>query len=72
MILEVLAETPSRLHALRAGLANDELDRPLGQGERSFKRDLTHLIYCAERGTDPIFQALILQEPFLPRIHARA
>ena len=70
LILEVLAATPSRLHELRAGMADDELDRPLGQGERSFKRDLTHLIYCAERGTIPIYYALAANEPFMPRIHA--
>ncbi|MDE2635982.1 MAG: DinB family protein [Chloroflexota bacterium] len=70
LILDVLTATPSRLHDLRASLADDDLDRPLGQGERSFKRDLTHLIYCAERGSDPIFQALILNEPFIARIHA--
>lgn len=70
LILEVLAAAPKRLKDLSAGLTDHELDRPLGQGERSFKRDLTHLIYCAERGTDPIFHALILKEPFIPRIHA--
>ncbi len=70
LILGVLTATPSRLHELRAGLSDAQLDVPLVEGERSFKRNLTHLIYCAERGTDPIFHALILQEPFLPRIHA--
>lgn len=70
LILDVLAATPVRLRALSAGLADDEIDRPLGHGERSFKRDLMHLIYCAERGSDPIFHALILKEPFIPRIHA--
>lgn len=70
LILDVLAATSSRLHELRAGLADDDLDRPLGQGERSFKRDLTHLIYCAERGTIPIYYALAANTPFMPRIHA--
>ena len=32
LIQEVLTATPSRLHELRAGLADHELDRPLGQG----------------------------------------
>ena len=70
LILAVLDATPSRLNALRAGLTDADLNRPLGDGERSFKRDLTHLIYCAERGTDPIFHALLLKEPFIARIHA--
>ncbi len=70
LILQVLAATPGRLQNLSAGLSDAELTTPLGEGERSFKRDLTHLIYCAERGADPIFQALLLKEPFIPRIHA--
>ena len=70
LILEVLAAAPARLRAMRGELADAELDLPLGRGERSFKRDLTHLIYCAERGTDPIFLALLLDTPFMPRIHA--
>lgn len=70
LILEALAATPNRLHELRAGLSDHELDQPLGQGERSFKRDLTHLIYCAERGAIPIYYALAAEQPFMPRIHA--
>ena len=70
LILDVLAAAPARLNDLCAGLSDAQLNLPLGEGERSFKRDLTHLIYCAERGTDPIFHALILKEPFIPRIHA--
>ena len=70
LILKVLEAAPERLQLLSRGLDEAELTRPLGEGERSFKRDLTHLIYCAERGADPIHQALLLDEPFMPRIHA--
>lgn len=70
LILATLEAAPDRLEALSAGLSEEQLDRPLGEGERSFKRDLTHLIYCAERGSDPICLALLLKEPFVPRIHA--
>ena len=70
LILQVLAASPGRLQKLSAGLSDSELTTPLGEGERSFKRDLTHLIYCAERGSDRIFQALLLEAPFMPRIHA--
>ncbi len=70
LVLDHLAVGPQRLENLRAGLSAGELTRPLGEGERSFKRDVTHLIYCAERGTDPIHHALLLREPFMPRIHA--
>lgn len=70
LVLEHLAVGPQRLGNLRAGLSAAELTRPLGEGERSFKRDVTHLIYCAERGSDPIHHALLLREPFMPRIHA--
>ena len=58
------------MRALSCGLNEAELTTPLGAGERSFKRDLTHLIYCAERGADPIHHALLLQDAFMPRIHA--
>ena len=70
LLLEVLTAAPERLHALSGGLSDEQLSRPLGEGERSFKRDLTHLIYCAERGTIPIYYALAAQDPFMPRIHA--
>lgn len=70
LALAVLSATPQRLHNLRAGLTEAELTAPLGEGERSFKRDLTHLIYCAERGEYPIVHALLLDQPHLPRIHA--
>ena len=70
LILDVLAATPVRLQELSVGLSDEQLNQPLGEGERSFKRDLTHLIYCAERGSEPIHIALLLDEPFVPRIHA--
>lgn len=70
LILKVLSAAPDRLRALSSGLTDANLIAPLGAGERSFKRDLTHLIYCAERGADPIYQALLLDDPFMPRIHA--
>ena len=70
LILQVLAAAPDRLRQLSSGLTETELTTPLGQGERSFKRDLTHLIYCAERGANPIHHALLLEDAFMPRIHA--
>ena len=51
LTLRVLAAAPERLRALISGLSEAEMSTPLGAGERSFKRDLTHLIYCAERGS---------------------
>ena len=70
LILQVLEAAPSRLRALSKGFTEAELTTPLGEGERSFKRDLTHIIYCAERGADPIHHALLLDDAFMPRIHA--
>lgn len=70
LILQVLAAAPDRLQQLSSGLTEAELTAPLVKGERSFKRDLTHLIYCAERGADPIHQALLLRDALMPRIHA--
>ena len=69
-LLGVLATTPTRLRDLSENLSDEALTRPLGEGERSFKRDLTHIIYCAERGTIPIYYALTAKEPLMPRIHA--
>lgn len=70
LILQVLAAAPERLRQLSSGLTEAELTTPLGEGERSFKRDLTHLIYCAERAAEPIHHALLLKEALMPRIHA--
>ena len=70
LVLDILAAAPDRLRELSQGLSNEVLTLPLGQGERSFKRDLTHIIYCAERGTIPIYYALTAKEPFMARIHA--
>ena len=70
LILHVLSAAPERLRRLSSGLTEADLTTPLGEGERSFKRDLTHLTYCAERGADPIHHALLLEDAFMPRIHA--
>ncbi len=70
LVLERLTAAPQRLRALSKGLSDAQLIIPLGEGERSFKRDLAHLLYCAERGTLPIYYALILDKPFMPRIRA--
>lgn len=70
LILQILEASPGRLKELGEDLSDARLNLPLGEGERSFKRDLTHLIYCAERGTIPIFYALAADEPLMPRIHA--
>ena len=70
LILEALALASPRLQALSQGLSDAQLRTPLGEGERSFKRNLTHLNYCAERGSDHIHHALLLDKPHMPRIHA--
>ena len=70
LVLAQLELAPLRLQNLAAGLSDSDLTRPLGKGERSFKRDLTHLCYCAERGGAPIHHALLLDQPLMPRIHA--
>lgn len=70
LALAHLELAPLRLQNLAADLSQADLTKPLGEGERSFKRDLTHLCYCAERGAAPIHHALLLEEPFMPRIHA--
>ncbi len=70
LVLQILEAAPASLKALGFELTDAESELPLGPGERSFKRDLTHLIYCAERGTIAIYYALAADEPVMPRVHA--
>ena len=67
--LQILEGIPHQLEKLSRGLAQEELVRPLGEGERSFSENMAHLINCDARGLDPIYYALLLKQPFIVRIH---
>jgi len=69
-VLQLLADTPNRLAALAKGLSDKKLREPLGDGERSFAKTLAHIINCEALSADSIYQALLLNEPAIPHIHA--
>ena len=67
-ILALLEATPGRLRELSARLVADQ-ERPLGEGERSFRQGLAHLLNTEARANQAIVHALLLNEPEIPRIH---
>ncbi|HEU0294526.1 MAG TPA: DinB family protein [Anaerolineales bacterium] len=78
-VIDVLAETPSKLEALSQALSVkssvhplpsvDKFRQPLGSGERSFTEVLAHLINGEARASEMIYQALLANEPFFTNIH---
>jgi len=68
-VLEILAETPKKLEALSKGLSKEKLRERLGEGERSFTEELTHLINGEARSAEMIYQALLSHEPFFADVH---
>ena len=71
LILGVLTATPSRLHELRAGLSDAQLDVPLGEGRAQLqaRSDAPHLLRRA-RNRPHLSCAAAEQSHSLPRIHA--
>jgi hypothetical protein len=73
-VLDLLADTPRKLVRLSAGLADEQLRQPLGEGERSFgersfTEDLAHLLNSEARSSEAIYLALLAEEPLLVDIH---
>ncbi len=68
-ILHVLTQTPQHLQDLRAGRSAEQLQSPLGMGERSFMEDVAHLINCESRSAEMIYSALVVNEPLMVKIH---
>jgi hypothetical protein len=68
-ITELLVEAPVRLEGLSKCLSSEQLLQPLGAGERSFTKDLAHLIHCEARSSEAIYTALLADEPILLDIH---
>lgn len=68
-VLDVLAQTPQHLQDLSAGLSSEQLQSPLGAGERSFMEDVAHLLNCESRAAEAIYSALIVTEPLMVKIH---
>lgn len=69
-VMDLLAETPSKLEALSKSLPVERLGQPLGKGERSFTEDLAHLIHSEARTSEAIYLALLLEEPLLADVHS--
>lgn len=68
-IIEILIETPQKLETLSKPLTTEQLRQPLGEGERSFTQDLTHLLNREARSSEMIYQALLANEPLFIDIH---
>lgn len=68
--LDILRQIPPRLAELSAGLSTEQLQTPLGEGERSFTENMAHLINCEARSAETIYAALVLNEPLMLTIHA--
>ena len=68
-VLQLLRETPAALKTLSRGLSSQQLNAPLGPGERSFTECLAHLLHCEALTSQAIFLALLIDEPLLANIH---
>jgi hypothetical protein len=68
-VVALLGETAGNLERLSQSLTDEQLQRPLGPGERSFAEIVAHLIYCEDRSAEAITLALLANEPLLVDIH---
>lgn len=69
-VLDLLAQTPETLSAMRRHFSGEQARRPLRSGERSFVETVAHLIHVEARSAESIYLALLLTEPLLPTVHA--
>ncbi len=69
-LLLMLQTAPEQLRRMQERLSPVQLEAPLAPGEWSPRRIMAHLLNCEARGADPIYRALLLPQPLLPRIHA--
>ena len=64
-LLDILADTPSRLENLRARMSGAQLITPLKTGERSLTENLAHLLHCEAVNAEFIYLALMREgHPF--------
>ena len=68
-IKDLLQASPSQLKQLSQTRSPEKLREPLATGERSFVENLAHLLNCEARTTENIYLALIVNEPFVHKIH---
>ena len=68
-VLEILAESPSRLAAVTKAVSAEALSQPLGKDERTPTEVLAHVLNGEARSVEMIYQALLVQEPYFPDLH---
>ncbi len=68
-VLELLAESPSRLAAVTKAVSAEGLSQPLGKDERTATEVLAHMLNGEARSVEMIYQALLVQEPYFPDLH---
>ncbi|MBN8582543.1 MAG: DinB family protein [Anaerolineae bacterium] len=68
-VLEILAESPTRLAAVTKAVSAETLSQPLGKEERTPTEVLAHVLNGEARSAEMIYQALLVQEPYFPDLH---
>ncbi len=69
LVIDLLAEIPSKLANLSAVLTGEGLIQPLAPGERSITGTLAHLLNCEARTSENIYLALLTEVPLVIDIH---
>ncbi len=68
-VLEVLAQSPTRLTALSNAVSAERLSQPLGKEERTPTEVLAHMLNGEARSAEMIYQALLVEEPYFSDLH---
>lgn len=68
-VLELLAESPTRLAAVSKVVSAKALSQPLGKDERTATEVLAHVLLGEARSAEMIYQALLVQEPYFQDLH---
>ena len=70
VVRETLRGIPDELEQWQNVLTREQLNEPMAEGERSPRRVLAHILNCESYSFRAIHFALLLDTPFMPRIHA--
>lgn len=68
-VLELLAQSSTRLAALSKAVSAETLSQPLGKGERTPIEVLAHVLNGEARSAEMIYQALLVEEPYFTDLH---
>jgi hypothetical protein len=69
-VMALLTDMPARLEQWGQGGSLEELQRPLGPGDRSAMETVAHLLNTEALSSGAIYLALLVKEPELAPIHA--